>query len=334
VDEKFIHLEWSGGIFVMSGCPRKDKAGISGKIIAETNGFKSAGFGERGHLLPLVGADLKSNPAAGSQMSRDRGEKALEGVEAPGACEEGQVRVVGDFPGKELPLPVGDVREVGHDQIEGSFNLREKIALQKDRSQIVPFRILTCQAECVGRNVGENGFPAVRSEGQGNGDANYAAACPHVEHAGRAEKFQFQDLFDQFFGFRSGDQCALIAEELPATELHCPQEVLEWFSQAPALEKIPQRLELGFRHGAVELSVEFDTTAFHLPGHQPLHVTSGPVDTAVPEVFCPALDAFQDGLHGMRIAPILLFGLQAGFSETLGHLCLLQFFGEFFDRAR
>ena len=82
MDEKFIHLREGRGSFVNSGSLRKDKAGISGKIVCEDDWIKSASFGHGGHLRPLICAYFEGKPTTGFQIAPDIGQKAPEGIES------------------------------------------------------------------------------------------------------------------------------------------------------------------------------------------------------------------------------------------------------------
>jgi hypothetical protein len=286
-----------GGSWILG----KDESIYAGEIRPDFDLLPALGLEEVGDDGGLVLAEFEGDLGVRVEEGEAGVDEAADDVEAVGAAIEGEEGIAADFAAESGDFGAGDVGEVGDDEVEGAGNFFEEVAAdQAGVGEGEAGSVEAGEVESVFGDVGEGDFGAGFGPGVGEIEADAAAAASHVEDTGWWCG-TLGEFFAEVFGFRAGDEGAMVGDEFEVAERDGAEEVLEGDAFGAAAGEVAQLGEIRFAEGFAEAEVEVETAAVEDVGEEVLHVEAGLFDSVLGEVTGAGLEGGEDGFgHGVR----------------------------------
>jgi hypothetical protein len=275
-----------GGSWILG----KDESINAGEIRPDFDVLPVMGLEDFGDDGGLVLAEFEDELGVWVEEGEAGVDEAADDVESVGATVEGEEGIAADFAAEGGDFGARDVGEVGNDEIEGAGDFFEEVAADE-----------AGEVESVFGDVSEGDFGAGFGPGVGEIEADAAAAAGHVEDTGGGCG-TLGEFFAEVFGFRAGDEGAVVGDEFEVAEGDGAEEVLEGDAFGAAAGEVAELSEIGFAEGLAEAEVEVETAAVEDVGEEVLHVEAGLFDSVLGEVTGAGLAGGEDGFgHGGRV---------------------------------
>jgi hypothetical protein len=192
----------------------------------------------------------------------------------------------------------GNVRRIGDDQVKRQTGGQrgKSIPAMENRPLLraVPHGILTRDREGVGRKVHCVHPGMGKAMGKGDGQAATSGSkIKDLERLSVLVAHTVEGKFGEELGLGAGDQDATIDLEFEVMEEGGPQDVLERFASATALNQVPDGLQVRRGEDAIELQVEMQARNGESVCQQPLYLQPGRIHSFARQEFCAALDHFE-----------------------------------------